>query len=581
MNQTIKITSLWKTAFESSIISVSGWRFCVQDAEDDRAGSCSPGITQLVYCIAYGYAQYALHKNLRTICLGRDTRPSGEYIQKIVQSVLSEMNIAIHPLGIIPSPELSNYVQVRQEIDAYLYISASHNPIGYNGFKFGDSSGGVNDAQNLELLLSRIHAAADHLLNQTIELRLPHFQDLCDSALKQTSEQLYQNRLETFFLTAPHARASLHDKPFSNHHLHMVLDFNGSARFHSIDLAWMKLLNSSVHPLNEKEIVHAIIPEGSSLQDAAIKLDQLHQTQPNALYAYVYDCDGDRGNLVLHDGTESLHIDAQTHFALLVTAILEHRNDEKNLALVVNGPTSFRIDAIADRYNVTVFRTEVGEKNVLEGIEQAQRAGKTVVFAGEGSNGGAILPGVRIRDPLVAMTTISLYLHQKLEEQRALASQSRSDNIISDILHQLPNYLTTVSSDESACLRLARCDALALRTAFKRCFETWWEKEQNTLQQHYTITQYAAQLHAGSASYDTWFCDNNAPLRGGLSIILSNEHQEFVARMWFRASGTEPLYRILIDLPQKDGQSHSLYEKLFTALSALLGEAIHQVETKS
>ncbi len=67
--------------------------------------------------------------------------------------------------------------------------------------------------------------------------------------------------------------------------------------------------------------------------------------------------------------------------------------------MVVNLTTSSVIDDIAARHNRRVFRTPVGEANVVERMQRAK-----AVIGGEGSNGGIIFPAVQFcRDSYTGM----------------------------------------------------------------------------------------------------------------------------------------------------------------------------------
>ena len=69
-----------------------------------------------------------------------DTRPTGPAIAETMLRVFLAKKIAVSYTGIIASPEIMVYAH---SADGFVYISASHNPIGYNGIKFGLNDGGV------------------------------------------------------------------------------------------------------------------------------------------------------------------------------------------------------------------------------------------------------------------------------------------------------------------------------------------------------------------------------------------------------------------------------------------------------
>jgi phosphoglucosamine mutase len=72
--------------------------------------------------------------------IGRDTRESGEIIEKELLKNLTSQNVSVGMLGIIPTPGVA-YLVKKLGYDFGIIISASHNPFTDNGIKFVDSNG--------------------------------------------------------------------------------------------------------------------------------------------------------------------------------------------------------------------------------------------------------------------------------------------------------------------------------------------------------------------------------------------------------------------------------------------------------
>jgi len=73
-----------------------------------------------------------LIKNGRCV-IGRDTRTTGEMIEKLVSATLLERGIDVHNLGIVPTPVVFRRAK---EMGAGIIITSSHNPLEWNGLKF-------------------------------------------------------------------------------------------------------------------------------------------------------------------------------------------------------------------------------------------------------------------------------------------------------------------------------------------------------------------------------------------------------------------------------------------------------------
>ena len=74
------------------------------------------------------------------ILIGRDTRISGDMLESALVAGLCSMGADVVCAGVIPTPGVSYLVQ-KLQMDAGVVISASHNPVQYNGIKFFDASG--------------------------------------------------------------------------------------------------------------------------------------------------------------------------------------------------------------------------------------------------------------------------------------------------------------------------------------------------------------------------------------------------------------------------------------------------------
>ena len=78
------------------------------------------------------FASYAI-KSERKCVIGRDTRPSGRIIAQTVIATLLGQGIDVYDLGIAPTPMV---FKEARKYDAGLIITASHNPLEWNGIKF-------------------------------------------------------------------------------------------------------------------------------------------------------------------------------------------------------------------------------------------------------------------------------------------------------------------------------------------------------------------------------------------------------------------------------------------------------------
>ena len=136
------------------ILSASGWRkvFAVSGDEQDKTPEISSSDTALSVIAAETFFDYAVKKTgqeFPVIAIGMDTRPTGSAICDAMIKALVCKKAVVQFTGITSAPEIMAF---SKKIDGFIYISASHNPVGHNGIKFGMNDGGVLNAQENAIL---------------------------------------------------------------------------------------------------------------------------------------------------------------------------------------------------------------------------------------------------------------------------------------------------------------------------------------------------------------------------------------------------------------------------------------------
>ena len=74
------------------------------------------------------------------ILVGMDTRISGDMLESALVSGILSIGAKAICIGVIPTPAVA-YLTRKYKADAGVVISASHNPVEYNGIKFFNGSG--------------------------------------------------------------------------------------------------------------------------------------------------------------------------------------------------------------------------------------------------------------------------------------------------------------------------------------------------------------------------------------------------------------------------------------------------------
>ena len=147
MNNTLSILSknvenfiykkeLIDNILKDMILSASGWRKIFTHNNDENSNNEDIGCTNSIISIvvATSFVQFMKEKsqsNNPCIVIGRDSRPTGEAIEQVINSVFTDLGVITKNLGIVGAPEIISYAQQSKECDGFIYVSASHNPIGH------------------------------------------------------------------------------------------------------------------------------------------------------------------------------------------------------------------------------------------------------------------------------------------------------------------------------------------------------------------------------------------------------------------------------------------------------------------
>ena len=316
-------------------------------------------------------------QSIGKILLAQDSRPHGKEIYKAACKILTSLGRDVISCGIIPTPT-AQFIIKEQKLAGGIVITASHNPIEWNGLKFLDDDGCFLNADKMDKVLSQdSKSVTDNNTGKIIE-----------------SENAYQDHIENVLNLSCIDIDKIKTKNFK-----VVVDTVNGAAYKALP-ELLEKLNCNVIKIycdNDGTFPRGTEPIPSHLEDLSKAV-----TEHNADIGFATDPDADRLAIIDNHGNP---IGEESTLVLAVESYLKYYKDSQKV--VTNLSTSMAVDVIAHQYNSTVQRSSVGEINV---VEKMKELGSTI--GGEG-NGGVILEESHLgRDSLVASALVLNHLAQ-------------------------------------------------------------------------------------------------------------------------------------------------------------------------
>lgn len=542
-------------ALSKCILSASGWRAVMTESgdEEDRRENVNEEMLLIAAAAAASFMDYLKIENPRII-LGTDARPTGRPLAAAIRRAFIAKGAILDDIFISSAPEI---MAASHRYDGFFYISASHNPIGHNGYKFG-IAGGVLNKDEIDKVIPSFRAMVN------AEGAAENLRKLIRSADENKLNTVLKNHniakrraLDTYksFIIETAKTKEPFTLPFG-----IAIDFNGSARSASIDKNFLRNHDAKIWAINSEpgQIAHAIVPEGENLEFVRKILEEQNSRDKSFIIGYMPDNDGDRGNFVYTDKRGKSHIlSAQVVFALVAAIELSYdaMRGKKKIAIAVNGPTSLLIDEMAKELGVSVFRSDIGEANVVMLSEKLREEGWTCRVCGEGSNGGNITYPAKVRDPMNSLMTFSKLwsvsgLYKFIMEK--LGKKPDEEPSLYSVLSALPKYLTTSAFSKEAVMHIKSNDYNTLKAEYERILEYECNGRMPGIFSRWEVRQYE-----GSAEDIGIGTEHRTPnSTGGLKVQFYDATDKPVAYLWLSKSRTEPVIRTMVDIKGNDRKLH-------------------------
>ena len=304
---------------------------------------------------------------LPSLCVARDSRPSGPELQRAVTDAFVAGGCSVTDLGVVATPTAGVMINSLRA-DGGIIVTASHNPSPWNGIKCLDGDGLAPHEEDAQEIIRRFHDGTmlEKKEGGSVEVN------------SQGNDTHISKLLGVIDPTAIRERG-----------FRVVLDsINGAGCVSGFTL--LELLGCEVLHINGEpsgEFAHTPEPKEENLGDLCEAVASF-----NADVGFAQDPDADRLAIVDESGR---YFGEEYTLALTAQRWLEQH---PNASTAANMSTSRMIDDIASSLGCTSFRSPVGEANVASAMKEHQ-----CIIGGEG-NGGVIFPRVCwVRDSLSAM----------------------------------------------------------------------------------------------------------------------------------------------------------------------------------
>ncbi|MGN0305547.1 MAG: phosphoglucosamine mutase [Lachnospiraceae bacterium] len=354
---------------------------------------------QLGQAGAYVLTRKTQHKP--TIMVGCDTRISGDMLANALMAGVCSVGANAVYVGVIPTPAVA-YLTKKYKVDAGVVISASHNPVEFNGIKFFDGEG--------YKLPDELEDEIEALIKSNMSgVKFPTGSGVGKIKYRTDAREEYIN----------HAVQSV---PVDLSKLKIVVDCaEGAAYYTSIEA--IKDLGGQVIAIHNN-------PDGTNI-NANCGSTHMEELQARVVYekaniGLAFDGDADRLLAVDENGKV---VDGDQIMAIVGNYLRNQGRLNKGI-IVATVMSNLGFYLMAKEQGLTIEQTKVGDRYVLERMKEvgASLGGEQsghVIFLEENTTGDGLLSALHLLQvivetgkPLSELASIMTVLPQALVNAR-------------------------------------------------------------------------------------------------------------------------------------------------------------------
>lgn len=330
---------------------------------------------QLGQAGAYVLTKEKEHKP--TIMVGCDTRISGDMLANALMAGVCSVGANAVYVGVIPTPAVA-YLTRKYKVDAGVVISASHNPVEFNGIKFFDGNG---------------YKLPDEMEDEIEELIKNDMNDVPFPTGSRVGKIKYRTDAREEYIN--HAIQSV---PVDLTGMKVVVDAaEGASYYTSIEA--IKELGAEVIAIHNN-------PDGTNI-NANCGSTHMEELQARVVYEKAnigLAFDGDADRLLAVDENGKL-VDGDQIMAIVGNHMRSQGKLKKD-TIVVTVMSNLGFTLMAKEQNLNIETTKVGDRYVLERMKEigASLGGEQsghVIFLDENTTGDGLLSALHLLQVLV------------------------------------------------------------------------------------------------------------------------------------------------------------------------------------
>ena len=330
---------------------------------------------QLGQAGAYVLTKQTQHKP--TIMVGCDTRISGDMLANALMAGVCSVGANAVYVGVIPTPAVA-YLTRKYKVDAGVVISASHNPVEFNGIKFFNGDG--------YKLSDELEDEIEALINNNMAgVKFPTGTGVGKIKYRNDAREEYIN----------HAMRKI---PVNLNGMKIVVDCAEGASFYT-SVETLKELGAQVIAIHNN-------PDGTNI-NANCGSTHMQELQARVVYekaqvGLAFDGDADRMLAVDENGKM---IDGDQIMAIIGNH-MKNQGKLKNDTIVATVMSNLGFYIMAKEQGLIIEQTKVGDRYVLERMREigavlgGEQSGH-VIFLEENTTGDGLLSALHLLEVMV------------------------------------------------------------------------------------------------------------------------------------------------------------------------------------